>query len=291
LHLLSKEEEVALALRWQQQQDIDARNRLVTSHLPLVRKIAKRFRVSFAMRDDLVSEGNVALITATDHFDCTKSRLSTFAYRGIRGAMLDFLYNSKSIVSRPETSETRKAFYYLGPCLDRIEKESPGLPPSACFEIAAQKTNLPLETIVSLYGMRFRGDPSTEALGEGLSKLTGPDPNPSPFDKLGEKQQQAQDNALIAAASELLTLKEAVVFRDVCLDPTGPKDFAAIQRKLNGVSPQRIDQLLVSALEKVGADLTGHPVSASCVRARMKQMDGIKLGKPPSWIKDVAYPA
>jgi DNA-directed RNA polymerase sigma subunit (sigma70/sigma32) len=54
--------------------DISARNELVTSHLPLVSKIAKKYRRPGVEWDDLISEGRLGLFRAAETFDPKRER-------------------------------------------------------------------------------------------------------------------------------------------------------------------------------------------------------------------------
>lgn len=64
--------------------DIDARASLVQSNLPLVLYMAKKVRISGADFDDIVSEGNMALLRAVDGFDCSRGfKFSTYACQAI----------------------------------------------------------------------------------------------------------------------------------------------------------------------------------------------------------------
>ncbi len=58
--MLQPEEEYMLAKRWREHEDPDAAQRLVTSHLRLVAKIAMGYRGYGLPVGELISEGNVA---------------------------------------------------------------------------------------------------------------------------------------------------------------------------------------------------------------------------------------
>ncbi|QGJ70598.1 RNA polymerase ECF-type sigma factor [Planctomycetales bacterium 10988] len=63
----------------------DLRNELIRSNLRLVVSIAKRFVEAGASFDDLVSEGNMALLRAVEKFDYARGyRFSTYATHAIR---------------------------------------------------------------------------------------------------------------------------------------------------------------------------------------------------------------
>ena len=94
---LNKETQRTLCRRMQEG-DKDARNTLITSCLPLVIDLAKKFALNNKHIDvvDFVQEGNVALIKAVDRFDPDKDNsITTVATTYIRHTFIDMLTNSK----------------------------------------------------------------------------------------------------------------------------------------------------------------------------------------------------
>lgn len=78
--LLSKEEEVELALRIIEDNDPEARDLLIRSNLRLVVKIAKDFAGRNLTFSDLIEEGNLGLMRAVDTFEPEYNvRFSTYA--------------------------------------------------------------------------------------------------------------------------------------------------------------------------------------------------------------------
>ena len=78
--MLEPEEEFMLAKSWQEHEDADAAQRLVTSHLRLVAKIAMGYRGYGLPVAELISEGNVGLMQAVKRFDPDRGfRLATYA--------------------------------------------------------------------------------------------------------------------------------------------------------------------------------------------------------------------
>lgn len=75
--------------------DTRARNSLVEQHLPLVRKLARRYAGGRVPYDDLVQVGAIGLIKAVDRFDATRGvELSTYAVPTILGEMAHFVRDS-----------------------------------------------------------------------------------------------------------------------------------------------------------------------------------------------------
>ena len=71
--MLKKEEEFMLARRWQQNEDSAAAEKMVTSHLRLVAKIAMGYRGYGLPMAEVISEGNVGLMQSVKKFDPEKS--------------------------------------------------------------------------------------------------------------------------------------------------------------------------------------------------------------------------
>src|SRR5258708_10990766 len=83
--LLDQQEEYMLAKRWREHADPDAAQKLVTSHLRLVAKIAMGYRGYGLPLAELVSEGNVGMMQAVKPFDPQRGfRLATHATGWIR---------------------------------------------------------------------------------------------------------------------------------------------------------------------------------------------------------------
>src|SRR5258708_841222 len=66
--MLARDEEYLLARRWREHGDASAAQRLVTSHLRLVVKIARCCRGHTVPLSELISEGNVGLMQAVSRF-------------------------------------------------------------------------------------------------------------------------------------------------------------------------------------------------------------------------------
>src|SRR5258707_7434057 len=64
--MLERQEEYMLAKRWREHGDRDAANKLVTSHLRLVTKIARDYRGFRLPISEVISEGNVGLMQAVE---------------------------------------------------------------------------------------------------------------------------------------------------------------------------------------------------------------------------------
>ena len=112
--LMTREEEKEVAIRAYEDHDIDARNRLVTSNLRLVVKIAMEYRRAYSQILDLIQEGNAGLVQAVNRFNPYRGvKLSTYSAWWIRAYILKFLMDNKSLVRMGTTDAQRKLFFRL----------------------------------------------------------------------------------------------------------------------------------------------------------------------------------
>ncbi len=100
--VLSQQEERELAR--DMAADVDgARERLITSNLRLVVKIAREYADAGLALVDLIQEGNIGLIEAVDRFDVERGyRLSTYASWWIRRAILTAITDYSRMIRIPD---------------------------------------------------------------------------------------------------------------------------------------------------------------------------------------------
>ena len=109
--MLVLEEEVKLANRWRDARDLTAVDKLVTSHLRLVAKIAMGYRGYGLPLGDLISEGNVGMMQAVERFDPARGcRLSTYAMWWIRASIQQYILHSWSLVKIGTTAAQNTTF-------------------------------------------------------------------------------------------------------------------------------------------------------------------------------------
>src|SRR5919201_2179517 len=112
--MLAKDEEFMLAKRWQEHEDSQAAQRLVTSHLRLVARIAMGYRGYGLPIGEVISEGNVGLMQAVKKFDPDKGfRLATYAMWWIRASIQEYILRSWSLGKMGTTAAQKKLFFNL----------------------------------------------------------------------------------------------------------------------------------------------------------------------------------
>lgn len=112
--LLTAEEEYELAVAHFESQSTEAAQRLITSNLRLVVKIANEFRNASIGPLDLIQEGNYGLMQAVKRFNPYKGvKLSSYSAWWIRAYILKFLMDNRGPVRIGTTAAQRKLFYNL----------------------------------------------------------------------------------------------------------------------------------------------------------------------------------
>ena len=118
--MLTAEEECSLAYDWINNKNIKSAQKLVTSYLRLVVKIAMQYRLYGLPVMDLISEGNIGLLCAVKKFNPERGfRFSTYAMWWVRAYIYEYILKSWSLV-RIGTNATQKKLFYKLRNLKRI---------------------------------------------------------------------------------------------------------------------------------------------------------------------------
>jgi len=111
---LTREEENELAVRYVQKGDHAAAQKLATSSLRLVVRIAMDYRRSYLNLLDLIQEGNIGLLQGIRKYDPYRGvPFSAYAGYWIRAYLLKYLLDHWSLVRVGTTNIRRRLFYNL----------------------------------------------------------------------------------------------------------------------------------------------------------------------------------
>ena len=125
--MLAAEEEYMLAKNWKATGNLKAAEKLVTSHLRLVAKIAMGYRGYGLPVNEMISEGNVGLMQAVKKFEPEKGfRLATYAMWWIRASIQEYILRSWSLVKIGTTTAQKKLFFNLKKIKNQIAPRSEG---------------------------------------------------------------------------------------------------------------------------------------------------------------------
>ena len=112
--MLDAEEEYMLAKNWKTTGNIKSAEKLVTSHLRLVAKIAMGYKGYGLPINEMISEGNVGLMQAVKKFEPEKGfRLATYAMWWIKASIQEYILRSWSLVKIGTTTAQKKLFFNL----------------------------------------------------------------------------------------------------------------------------------------------------------------------------------
>jgi len=149
--MLAAEEEYMLAKNWKENGNVKAAEKLVTSHLRLVAKIAMGYKGYGLPVNEMISEGNVGLMQAVKKFEPEKGfRLATYAMWWIRASIQEYVLRSWSLVKIGTTTAQKKLFFNLKKIKNQIAPRSEGdLRPEHVNEIA-NKLDVSKNEVISM---------------------------------------------------------------------------------------------------------------------------------------------
>ena len=125
--MLDSEEEYMLAKNWKQTGNLKSAEKLVTSHLRLVAKIAMGYKGYGLPVNEMISEGNVGLMQAVKKFEPEKGfRLATYAMWWIKASIQEYILRSWSLVKIGTTTAQKKLFFNLKKIKNQIAPKSEG---------------------------------------------------------------------------------------------------------------------------------------------------------------------
>ena len=125
--MLAAEEEYMLAKNWRTTGNVKSAEKLVTSHLRLVAKIAMGYKGYGLPVNEMISEGNVGLMQAVKKFKPEKGfRLATYAMWWIKASIQEYILRSWSLVKIGTTTAQKKLFFNLKKIKNQIAPRSEG---------------------------------------------------------------------------------------------------------------------------------------------------------------------
>jgi RNA polymerase sigma-32 factor len=252
--MLEPDEEFMLAKRYKEHGDPGAAQKLITSHLRLVAKIAMGYRGYGLPISEVISEGNVGLMHAVKRFEPDKGfRLATYAMWWIRAAIQEYVLRSWSLVKIGTTAAQKRLFFNLRKVKGQIAALDDGnLHPDQIRQIATT-LKVSEDDVVSM-NQRLSGDASLNApmrADEGSSEWQDwlVDDTPDQETMLGASEEFNERMGLLNRAMLDLNEREKAIFQARRLQDN-PATLEELAQEYN-VSRERIRQIEVRAFEKV----------------------------------------
>ena len=166
--LLTAEEELHLATKLREEDDVDAARQLVLSHLRLVVSIARGYLGYGLPHADLIQEGNIGLMKAVKRFDPAHGvRLVSFAMHWIKAEIHEYVLKNWRLVKVATTKAQRKLFFNLR----SMKPGSETLSPTQVADIAEQLRVKPQE-VVEMETRLSGHDMTMDPLGDDEDSFT-----------------------------------------------------------------------------------------------------------------------
>ncbi|TAK55799.1 MAG: RNA polymerase sigma factor RpoH [Gammaproteobacteria bacterium] len=259
--VLTREQELALARRFREHEDLDAARQLVLSHLRFVVHIARGYAGYGLPAADLIQEGNIGLMKAVKRFDPGLGvRLVSFAVHWIRAEIHEFVIRNWRMVRVATTKAQRKLFFNLR----RMKRNLAWLSDEETHAVASELGVEPrevreMEQRLSARDLAFDPTPETDEEDGAWSPAHYlPAPEADPAVALEQEEWDgAVSEQLVQALGKLDERSRHIV---------NARWLAANKRTLQeladeyGVSAERIRQIEANALKKLKGALpfSGH---------------------------------
>ncbi|MDA9598581.1 RNA polymerase sigma factor RpoH [Candidatus Pelagibacter sp.] len=251
--MLAAEEEYMLAKNWKSTGNIKAAEKLVTSHLRLVAKIAMGYKGYGLPVNEMISEGNVGLMQAVKKFEPEKGfRLATYAMWWIKASIQEYILRSWSLVKIGTTTAQKKLFFNLKKLKNQIAPRTEGDLRDEHVDEIANKLAVSKDEVVSmnrrLSGKEFSlntqvGEDGDEWQDWLVDKELDHDL------KFAHQEEMEQRKDLLKNSIKILNDREREILysRRLNDDPTTLEDLS----KKHKISRERVRQIENKAFEKL----------------------------------------
>ncbi len=251
--MLDAEEEYMLAKNWKTTGNIKSAEKLVTSHLRLVAKIAMGYKGYGLPINEMISEGNVGLMQAVKKFEPEKGfRLATYAMWWIKASIQEYILKSWSLVKIGTTTAQKKLFFNLKKLKNQIAPHAEGDLRTEQVNKIAEKLDVSKEEVISmnrrLSGKEFSlntqvGEDGDEWQDWLVDKELDHDL------KFAHQEEMKQRKDLLKDSIKVLNDREREILysRRLNEDPTTLEDLSKKYR----ISRERVRQIENRAFEKL----------------------------------------
>ena len=251
--MLEAEEEYMLAKNWKSTGNIKSAEKLVTSHLRLVAKIAMGYKGYGLPVNEMISEGNVGLMQAVKKFEPEKGfRLATYAMWWIKASIQEYILRSWSLVKIGTTAAQKKLFFNLKKLKNQIAPRTEGDLRNEHVTQIADKLDVSKEEVVSmnrrLSGKEFSLNAQVNEDGDEwqdwlIDKELDHDL------KFAHKEEMEQRKDLLKDSIKILNDREKeILYSRRLIDE--PDTLEDLSKKYN-ISRERVRQIENKAFEKL----------------------------------------
>lgn len=252
--LLTPERERALFDAYRSKGDHRARNSIAIAHLRLVIGEVQRFASYRLPADELITEGNIAVMQAIESFDPDRGvRFCAYARHWVRSAIMAYVLKSRSIVTISGTKANKRLFFQLDRARAALAAAHGGTLPERANALIASSLGVS-EASVEEMTQRLSGDPSLDApagveMANSLHKIS---PNLDPAKNSPERilTMQEERSEAVLALSILSEREREILKARIYTDADTVPELSELAATY-GVTPQRIHQIEKAALRKL----------------------------------------
>ena len=251
--MLDAEEEYMLAKNWKSTGNVKSAEKLVTSHLRLVAKIAMGYRGYGLPLNEIISEGNVGLMQAVKKFEPEKGfRLATYAMWWIKASIQEYILRSWSLVKIGTTTAQKKLFFNLKKLKNQIAPRSEGDMRKEHVENIANRLDVTEEEVVSMNRRLSGKEQSLNApIGEDGDEWQDwiVDKNMDQELKISQQEEMEKRKDLLQNSIKILNEREKNILysRRLAEEPETLEDLSKKFR----ISRERVRQIENKAFEKL----------------------------------------
>lgn len=252
--LLTPEEEFELAVRYRKYNDISAAQKLVTSNLRFVVKVAFEYKSYGVKMLDLIQEGNIGLMMAVKKFNPYKGyRFISYAIWWIRAYIQNFIIKSWSLVKIGTTQAQKKLFYKIGKVRKALESDFADKEEDEKYELIAKDLDVSEEDIIEMEQRMSSRDLSLDTPFDDDQELTHlelvQEDSPNQEEALAEEEERKLIELQIQNAMKKLNEKELYVIKNRIMADE-PLTLQEIGNHLK-LSRERVRQIESEALKKL----------------------------------------
>jgi RNA polymerase sigma-32 factor len=260
LPMLTQEEEVSLARRWRESNDLAAAQGLVLSHLRLVVSIARGYLGYGLPHADLIQEGNIGLMKAVKRFDPEQGvRLVSYAMHWIKAEMHEYILKNWRLVKVATTKAQRKLFFNLRSHKEGLDSMTPSQ-----VDALAKTLNVKREEVIEmetrLSGRDIALESPTDDEDDKFSPIAYLSSDSSEPSKVLEAQRfdRLQSEGLQSALEKLDPRSRRIVEARWLANDDGSGATLHELADEFGVSAERIRQIEAVALKKMKGSLASY---------------------------------
>ena len=249
--VLSKEDEVALAVRFRSEADLDAARQLVLSHLRFVVHIARGYLGYGLPMGDLVQEGNVGLMKAVKRFDpAVGVRLVSFAVHWIRAEIHEYVLRNWRLVKVATTKSQRKLFFNLRKMKKNLAWLSEAETAAVARELGVDISDVrEMEQRLSARDMSFDPTPESDEEESYSPAMYLPASNADPALEVENEEWEEDSTERLSMALEKLDERSRSILKRRWMT----EDKATLHELADeyGISAERVRQVESNAINKL----------------------------------------